>query len=332
MLTKDALQFCVLSTAKGMILKMKQFFKNNITLICSIIMIILLYFFKLKSICGSIILFLNLFGIIYVNGYYRYLCYKNQKNKVAYTTRKLFHLFPIYDVSFIKKTKVQTSDYLMIYFLLPIALLLFNIIVIDSSNDLSPIKGLLSHKTQDAIYLVSILSSFLIILSLFNDIKIFFTLIKNYKALFIEVKGFTVKICDEKNYKYHHKSIVLMERNYEDYSILDLKREKYHLEGTLERAKKPAFYDVYVLPLIILLTSGIFSIINSFIIKFIIEDGNSNTLKYALGTYMLFAAHILLFVLYISFIIRKASYNSIQDLKSRILVIDDLIDSKKEKR
>jgi len=48
------------------------------------------------------------------------------------------------------------------------------------------------------------------------------------------------------------------------------------LEGKFERAKKPAFYDVYILPLIIIFVSGMLSIISAYINTFMFSIGTAD--------------------------------------------------------
>ncbi|KAB3535626.1 hypothetical protein F8154_05710 [Alkaliphilus pronyensis] len=253
------------------------------------------------------------------------------RKDVSYSTRYVFGFIPIYDVKFNKKEKVEKTDYFISFSIVSI-LLFMTMRTIGFLNDLLISKEIITNKSYDSVGHAFLMLTIVILAVLMTDIINFMKLLFKHRVLFIEIKDFKITPVEEENiYKQHHKSIYLMQYNYSEYLLKDLKREKFYLEGKLEEVKKPAFYDVHVLPLIVIFVSGILSVINLYIDNFIMYKRNYDVLDEALIAYTLFAFMVLTIVMFVSFMARKASYNNIKDLKTRILVIDDLISKKQQK-
>lgn len=303
----------------------KSFYSSCITNLVLIIVTCIPVFCLFNSLDQVIIAIIVSISLVYLKGYYRYIYFKNNKGTVSYEIKKLFGFIPIYDAKFVKKEVVRKEDYIIINLIIPIFLISFLFSILQLSN-LLLINKLLNMNTHEAIkYSIFVLFLFVFIFEL-GDLKSIILLYFNSKILFIEMLDFEYKLkaLDDK-FKPHHSSIYLIEKDYKDYLVKDLKREKIRLEGKLEREKKPAFYDMYILPLIVIFVSGILSIISSYINTFMFSKGNVDSLNAALRAYIMFALMLLGTTFFASFMIRKVSYNSIEDLKSRILVIEERI-------
>lgn len=313
---------------KNFLNNIKKIYNPHLIAILSIIGCILLNIFLLNSVYALALLVGNVLAIIYLNGYYRFIFFKNHRNNVSYSCRYILKFIPVYDVKFNSKEKIEKSDYLLVFSIMPILLFIL-MLQFNSLNDLPIVSKYITSGTIHSVRQSFLISAVFIIILLLNDIINIFKVKFIYRTLFIELEGFNVK--KDKNileYKRHHKQVFLMEHDYIEYSLIDLKKEKFYLEGKLERTRKPAFYDMYVLPLIVLFVSGFLSLISMYIKDFILGNGSIQALKEALFSYSLFASMLLLAILWLSFMFRKVSYNSLQDLKTRILVIDDIIEKK----
>jgi hypothetical protein len=304
---------------------MRKSISPKFTILMLITIVIILHFTLLKSIYASLIILVFAIGVVYLNGLYRYSYFKNRKQNVALASRRILKFLPIYDVKF-DSVEVERIDFLIVFSVVPVILLLM-IQPIISTNELLLTKGLINIAIFNSVIYAFYISGIIFVLTLSEDIVKFIKVLCNNKSLFLILEGFSIgKFKDINDYIQHHKHIYLMELDYQSYTLKDLKREKFYLEGKLERARKPAFYDSYVLPLIIIFITGVISLGNMYINNFIISEGDYTVLEVAFSSYAVIASSLLMFVLLISFMIRKVSYNSIQDLKSRILVIDDIIE------
>ena len=309
----------------------KRLYNPHFTAILLIIVCIVLNIFLLNSVYALILFVGNLLAIIYLNGYCKFTFFKNHRNNVSYSCRYIFKFIPVFDVKFNTKEKVEKTDYLLVFSIIPVLLIIVMLQFI-SLTELPIMSKYITPETIHSVRQSFLISAVFMIIMLLNDIINIFKVIFIHRTLFLELEGFDVKK-DENilEYRRHHKQVFLMEHDYIDYSYVDLKREKFYLEGKLERIRKPAFYDMYVLPLVVLFVSGFLSLVTMYIKDFILGDGSIQAFKEALLSYSIFAATLLLAILWLSFIFRKVSYNSLQDLKTRILVIDNIIDKKKLK-
>lgn len=306
----------------------KKFYNPHLTAILLIIVCIFLNIFLLNSVYALVLIVGNLLAVIYLNGYYKFIFFKNHRHNVSYSCRYILKFIPVYDVKFGTKEKIEKTDYLLVFSIIPILLIIL-MLQFNSLNKLPIVSKYITPETIHSVRQSFIISALFILILLLNDIINIFKVIFIHRTLFLELEGYNVKK-DETilEYKRHHKHVFLMEHDYIDYSFIDLKREKFYLEGKLERIRKPAFYDMYVLPLVVLFVSGFLSLVTMYIKDFILGDGSIQAFKEALLSYSLFASTLLLAILWLSFMFRKVSYNSLQDLRTRILVIDNIIDKK----
>jgi len=291
--------------------------------------LVILYFLLIKNILALLVPvpIITFIGMIYLNGCYRYKCFKNRRKDVSFCSVKKLGFIPVFDVYFNSKEKIDRPDYLIVYSIIPILLLMI-VGAFGVMNNLLISKGVISLITTKSIRQALITSVIIIAFFWIEDMISLIKVLVKFREIFIILDGNKIIGFDDDNYMYHHKNIIIMEHDYLDYSYKDLKREKFYLEGKLERARKPAFYDVYVLPLMILYTNGFIALVNIYIDNFIISTSNFNVLSDIIIFYSLISSLLLASILYISCVARKVSYESIEDLRSRILVIDDLLEEK----
>ncbi|WP_055665421.1 hypothetical protein [Desnuesiella massiliensis] len=304
----------------------------NITALILVVFSLIISCFIFNNIFSFIILLFTTFSLVYINGYYRYSYFKKQKCKVLYGIRRLYRSIPIYDVEFCKIEKIEKSDYIIVFLIIPILLVMI-LFAVGPINEKLLEYNVISKNNYISIKEAIYLSYIYIFILLFKDLKSIGKLIFKNKVLFIEVKLFTItNEIENKECKLYHKEIYLMECVYKEFSLIDLKREKIHLEGKLERERKPAFYDTYILPLTVIFATGILSLVSSYITIFMFSKGTENNLGEALKSYAFIAVVVLITLFFFSYMIKKVSCNDVGYLKSRILVVENLILNKEKEK
>lgn len=281
------------------------------------------YSIFLKSIYAAIVFFASITLILWLPGYYRFIYYKKYNpNKVKSSKKSIFKIFSVFEPNY-KNIRVEKSDYQFLLMGVYVFISMF-FLACKSFNDLPIVQSHLKYKSANIALLIC---SIIFIIRGLRDWIVYFKLRFDKDAVFLVLNGFdVVKIIKSKEFKEHHKHIYLMEiYEYKDYSLIDLQREKFYLEGELELQKKPAFFDVYILPLVIALSTGFLTLISMYINQFLFRDGSYDILGYALGAYFLFASLVFLVVANFTYMSRKAPHTSIKNLKTRILVVEYLM-------
>lgn len=293
----------------------------NVTFSVIAIIILTLELFLFKDILSTIVIIINTWMIVYLNGKCKYKLYSNVKN-IKVDERVILKVFSVKDVWFDNST-ILKNDYRFNTFLLPI---------IEISMEYSILiwlygKNIVKIQTLFIIILFSILIFF------FSELKHIIELIKNYNKgnnpLF-NINGFgKIKTLKDLNCRKHHLKFEAIKIQYKNlyYTKNDLNRELAYIKARCEKVGKPGLYITIIFPTLVVLISSLINILSIYVSAYILEPNKGDIsilndfLKYSMGL----PTFLIVILIVFSFSKEASSYTSIEDLKLRECALEELI-------
>lgn len=308
---------------------MKDFLRSpKMTMIATIIGILAINFYLINNLFISIMVIIFSSIPIFFVGYYRYLCFSNKREETVLGIRYLLGFIPVYDMKVKTELRVRKSDFLISHYMMFVIAIVLKT-QLDSILSIESVSKLLQPDTLPQMSYAFTIFFIILVIIFYQEIWTFLQIIFRYKTVFWKLKDFIeISPIENEGFKYHHKGVFLIEDDYKDYCNMDLIREKIYLEGKLERLRKPAFYDVYVLPLMIIFVTGIISVFNMYISNLVKTDVNHEWMTNVIFMYAQFSITILVVLLSVSFMTRRPSYRNLEDLRTRVLVLENLLSQK----